>query len=86
MFGRERTESDELMGSNSFVSRFPQYLITAILTGAVHVIWSTASASRRTRLASDWNEQREKGGGGGGSGGAGVGADKHITEVSRSYE
>ena len=74
------TESDELIGSKSLVSRLPQYLITAMLTGAVQVIWSTASASRRTRFASDcigrhggrrgggWGERgghgRRRGGGG----------------------
>lgn len=30
-------EMDELIGKMSFSSRLPQYLITAILTGAVHV-------------------------------------------------
>ena len=67
------TESDELIGSKSLVSRLPQYLITAMLTGAVQVIWSTASASRRTRFASDCigRQGGRRGGGWGERGGHG---------------
>ena len=51
---------DEFMGVLNLLSRFPQYLITAMFVGALHVSISLGSAMALSILSNVWFEVRTR--------------------------